>query len=86
MQYNAIAERQQDNVDKGLPGNTGLPWTDEARQAVAASFQEGLPVEEIAEVHERTRTAIVAELHRQGVINAEEAANLGLRHLQNNRA
>jgi len=77
-QKKSIAQRQAENVDKGLPKNTGLPWSDEARQFVAESFQNGKQIDELAKVQERSRTAIVAELHRQGVIGAEKAAELGL--------
>ena len=73
-----VAERQRENVERGLPRNSGLPWTDDGRQAVADEFGAGKSIETIATAQERSQLSIVAELKRQGVISAEEAAKLGL--------
>jgi hypothetical protein len=64
----SIDERRRENLDRGMPGNAGLPWTDEARELVATQFKEGKTIEELAEILERTRGAIRAELIKQGLL------------------
>ena len=71
-------QKQQENLQKGLPRNSGLPWLDEARTAVANLYRAGASIEKIASSQDRSRLAIVAELKRQNVITAEEAAKYGL--------
>jgi len=71
-------ERQQENIEKGLPRNTGMPWTEEARAEVAQSYKTGTSIENIAETQARSRIAIIAELRRQEIITLEEATRLGL--------
>jgi hypothetical protein len=64
-------ERRCENVELGRPRNYGLPWTDDARSIVAAEFENGKTVEELAAAFERTRGAIQAELIRQGLIERD---------------
>lgn len=68
------AERQQDNMKNGRPKNAGLPWTDELRADVAAKFQKGKSVDNLAEYFERTKGAITSELIRQGLMEPTEVA------------
>lgn len=70
--------RQQENAAKGIPLNSGLPWTDESRAATAKSYAEGTAIEKIAAEQKRSSYAILAELKRQGAISFEEAEKLGL--------
>lgn len=69
-------EKQQDNTEKGLPRNSGFPWTDELKTLVTKEYKEGINPEQIAKKLERTKGSIVSELRKQGVITPEEAANL----------
>ena len=74
----SLEERQADNLTRGLPAKTGLPWTDEDRESAARSHQAGEAIEKIAEQHQRTKVGVAAELQRQGLISAEEAAGWGV--------
>lgn len=67
-------ERQQDNIQNGRPKNAGFPWTTELKADLAAKFQKGKSVAELAESFERTKGAIISELVRQGLIDATETA------------
>ena len=64
-------EKRQENLDLGRPRNHGLPWTDDARSQVAAGFEEGQSIEELAAALERTPGAIRAELIRQGLLSPD---------------
>jgi hypothetical protein len=55
---------------QALPENAGKPWSDEEDNALAAAFDAGKPVPELAECHRRTRAAIQARLVRLGKIEA----------------
>jgi hypothetical protein len=46
--------------------NAGKAWSDEEDQALAAAFEAGKPVPELAREHRRTRAAIQARLVRLG--------------------
>ncbi|MDD5094686.1 MAG: hypothetical protein PHV74_09950 [Dehalococcoidia bacterium] len=70
------AEKQQENISKGRPKNTGLPWDNESREYVTVSFRKGASVDQIAAKLDRTRGSIIAELKRQGLVSEEAAANL----------
>ncbi len=64
-----VDEKRQRNIERGLPSNAGLPWTDDDRTRVASRFKDGRTFEELATTLERTRTAIQAELIRQGLVD-----------------
>ena len=70
------AERQADNIDKGLPRNAGMPWTEDMRRELAENFQSGKSPAELAAGLERTNGSIVSELRKQGLITEEEARKL----------
>jgi hypothetical protein len=53
-----------------LPGNAGKPWGEEEDQRLAAAFDAGTPVAELARVHERSRGAITSRLVRLGRLPA----------------
>jgi hypothetical protein len=69
-------QKQAANLEKGLPRNAGLAWTDESRTQLAESFGEDTGVDALAARFERTRGSIVAELHRQGLVSVAEARAL----------
>lgn len=64
----SLEEKQADNLNRGLPKNAGLPWTDDMRNALAKGYANALPIEQLATEFERSRGAIIAELERQGLI------------------
>ncbi|HJQ61539.1 MAG TPA: hypothetical protein VJ834_01665, partial [Burkholderiales bacterium] len=45
-----------------MPGNTGLRWTSEEEERLAAAFDAGRTVDELARAHNRTRAGIEARL------------------------
>jgi hypothetical protein len=67
----SVEEKRRENLDHGMPGNAGLPWTDDARELVASQFQDGKTIEELASTLERSRGAIHAELIRQGLLSPD---------------
>ena len=50
----------------GMPGNTGLRWTPEEEERLAAAFDAGKTVDERARAHNRTRAGIEARLVKLG--------------------
>ena len=64
-----LEERRQANLDHGRPRNSGLPWTDQARDEIAELFKGGSPVSALAQHFERSKGSIVAELLRQELID-----------------
>ena len=61
-------EKRQRNVERGLPPNAGLPWTDEDRDRASSGFRDGQSLGQLAGALQRSRTAIHAELIRQGLV------------------
>jgi hypothetical protein len=50
------------------PENAGRPWSDEEDVRLARSFDSGKPVEELAQLHKRSKWAIESRLARLGKI------------------
>lgn len=67
----SLDEKRQRNIERGLPRNAGLPWSEEHREAVAEGFKSGKTIRELATALERSLTAINAELIRQELISPE---------------
>jgi len=67
----SLDEKRQRNVERGLPTNAGLPWSEEHREAVAEGFKNGKTIRELATSLERSLTAINSELIRQELISPE---------------
>ena len=67
----SLDERCQRNIDRGMPRNAGLPWSDEDREAVASGFKSGKTIRQLATALERSLTAINSELIRQELISPE---------------
>lgn len=61
-------ERRRLNLELGRPTNAGLPWSENDRSRVATGFGDGETLEELAAALGRSRTAIYAELIRQGLV------------------
>ncbi len=55
-----------------LPANTGKKWSPEEEQQLAASFDAGKPIKELAEIHKRTYGSIEARLAKLGKIELPE--------------
>ena len=67
----SLDEKRQRNLERGLPRNAGLPWSEEHREAVAEGFKSGKTIRELATALERSLTAINSELIRQELISPE---------------
>ena len=63
-----LVEKQQANITKGLPQNTGLPWTEDDDKALPELYRSGLSPKEIGQVLERGENAIFARLLRRQII------------------
>ena len=61
-------------ANPNAPSNAGKPWSDEEDQALAAAFDTGKKILELATAHRRSRFAIEARLAKLGKI--EPPANL----------
>jgi hypothetical protein len=66
-------ERQADNLQRGLPRNAGMPWTDESKCELADQFRAGLSPADLARKFERTKGSILSELTKQGLITDDES-------------
>lgn len=71
------AERGQ--PARSFPGNTGSRWTSDEEQRLAAAFDSGQTVDELARGHNRSRAAIEARLVRLGKLD-ESAATTQFRY------
>jgi hypothetical protein len=71
------AERQPKPTS--MPGNTGLRWSTEEEARLAAAFDAGKNVDELARAHNRTRAGIEARLVKLGKLD-ESAVSVKLRY------
>jgi hypothetical protein len=62
-----------------MPGNTGLRWSAEEEELLAAAFDAGKNVDELARAHNRTRAGIEARLVKLGKLD-ESAVSVQLRY------
>ena len=69
-------ERMEENLAAGRPRNAGLPWADDLRVELAKKFQSGMVLQELARHFERTNSAIVSELARQGLVDRPGASEM----------
>jgi hypothetical protein len=75
--YSAV-DLMQKEIDREkrrerLPANFGKPWTEEEDGAVAAEFDAGLTLTEIARKHLRTQSSIRLRLEKLGKIEPAPA-------------
>lgn len=61
-----------------MPGNTGLRWSPEEEERLAAAFDAGRTVDELARAHNRTRAGIEARLVKLGKLDHYLASRLQL--------
>jgi hypothetical protein len=62
------------DAPRSAPPKAGKPWSDDEDKALAAAFDAGKPVPELAEAHQRSRFAIEARLAKLGRIKLPEGA------------
>jgi len=72
-----IEQKQQDNIDKGLPKNFGLPWNDSDVQLVISNYNTNVSIEVIANQMARKASSIIGLLRKHGVISEDLAFTLG---------
>jgi hypothetical protein len=56
----------------GTPANAGVAWTDEEAQRLAAAFDAGADIAQLARDHQRTTGAIRARLIRMGRLQLDD--------------
>ena len=61
-------------TNENAPSNSGKPWSDDEDQALAAAFDAGKKILELATAHQRSRFAIEVRLAKLGKI--EQPANM----------
>ena len=66
----SLEERRAENLERGRPANTGLPWTEDDRTLVRSEFLGGTTIENLAAKLQRSTAAIVAEVLRQDLVPA----------------
>lgn len=71
-----IEQKQQENLEQGLPKNYGLPWGESDVQKVISNYQDGIQVDAIANEFARKPSSIVSLLQKHGSITEEMAIML----------
>lgn len=64
----SIEQKKELNLAKGFPQNAGLAWTNDERKELIAAFNNGALINELSDMHRRTKGAISSELKKQGLI------------------
>jgi hypothetical protein len=65
--------RRDRNLREGRPARTFFPWTQTEREALTQAFAEGLPIEDIANMLERSPTSITVQLVKAGLLEEDES-------------
>jgi len=68
----SLSQKQNENIANGKPKNAGLPWTDKARESLANQFETNKSIQSLADIFQRTETAILAELSKQGLVDQKD--------------
>ncbi|OJI53865.1 hypothetical protein [Vibrio vulnificus] len=76
----SLEEKQRENVEKGLPKNHGLPWTDESVEYVINQYHANASIDVIALDVARKPNSIIGLLKKKEVITDGQAFSLGLRY------
>ena len=69
----SLRHRQENNLAKGLPRNSGMPWSEELLMELVEQYSAAVQPPELAAKYERSQASIVAQLIRRGAMSAEEA-------------
>lgn len=70
----AATGKQRAATAENAPSNSGKPWSDDEDKALAAAFDAGKQILELATAHQRSRFAIEVRLAKLGKI--EQPANM----------
>ena len=70
----AAARQRAAATNENAPSNSGKPWSDDEDKALAAAFDAGRKILELATAHQRSRFAIEVRLAKLGKI--EPPANM----------
>jgi len=70
----SAAGKQRAAAAESAPSNSGKPWSDDEDKALAAAFDAGKQILELATAHQRSRFAIEVRLAKLGKI--EQPANM----------
>lgn len=73
-----VEQKQQENIEKGLPQNYGLPWEDSDVQVVINAYRSDVSLSEIAHQQCRKPSSIISLLKKHGAITEEMAINLAV--------
>jgi hypothetical protein len=79
-----LPAKQRTTVTPEKASNSGKPWSDDEDKALAAAFDGGKQILELATVHQRSRFAIEVRLAKLGKI--EQPANIRGRKAQSDTA
>jgi len=71
-----IEQKQQENIDKGLPKNYGLAWGEDDIEAVITKYKSDVTIECIADEQARKPSSIIGLLKKHDVITEEQAFTL----------
>jgi len=72
--YTALDAMGKKKQKKNRPAFAGSKWGDEESQLLAREFDSGMPIDKIAEKHQRTKVAIAARLVRIGKVASRDEA------------
>ncbi len=64
----AVMNKDLKRKSRPTPENMGKPWTAEEDAKITSEYQQGVPGNEIAKAHQRTKGGIAARLVRLGII------------------
>ena len=70
--------KQRQRADRVLPQNAGKPWSEAEDTLLCEHFDSGIPVNDIAKVHGRTRGSISSRLVGLGKIEVRNMADAAL--------
>lgn len=76
-------DKQQANLNAGLPINHGLPWQEAQVVQAIEQFKTNTPISVIASQLGRKSTSVVSLLFKHELISEQQAQSLGLRYLPN---
>jgi len=68
----ARPQKQATPRPEGTPSNAGRPWSEEEDMQLGKAFEAGKTIEQLADVHKRSRFAVEARLVRLGKMAAPE--------------
>ena len=74
-----VEQKQQENLDKGLPKNYGLPWAETDVQQVIEKYQADVAIQDIASDMARKSSSIVSLLKKHEIISEQQAISMGIR-------